>query len=263
VSGARVRSARATSDGGGYDGVLKQDGAGLGIVLIPSFLLHLPLFIMIFGGFGVDDARNPLIDKDAYMVSAVVLPKAESLPDRAAVPEPEPVTRPEPEQARPDEMVLNEPEPTPAEQPTPKEESTPAPKPEPTPKRKSMADLLASVQADRSDRVRFATDPDGSTDADPLESLRAKFGKQRDPYDQLVYERIRSNWQVPKGKKLETFIRFMVEPDGRLGAPEPVQNSGDWIYDQRCLRAVTRTGTVPPPPDGKRRLITIRCYPDD
>ena len=67
----------------------------------------------------------------------------------------------------------------------------------------------------------------------------------------------------PTGKKLEAFIRFSVEADWRLGAPEPIQPSGDWIYDQRCLRAVTRTGTVPPPPEGKRRVITIRCYPDD
>ena len=259
----QVRSARGASQEA-YRGVLKQDGPGLGVVLVPSFLLHLPLFIMIFGGFGVGDARDPMIDKDAYMVSAVVLPKAEGLPDKAASPKmPEREVVADEPPLQPDEMVLAEPE-----KPTPepvKEKPTPRPE-EPPPKetkRTSVADLLASVQAaDDSSKVRFATDPDGSEDADPLESLRAKFGKQRDPYDQLVYERIRSNWQVPTGKKLETFIRFTVEADGRLGPPEPIRPSGDWIYDQRCLRAVARTVNVPPPPQGTPRIITIRCYPD-
>ena len=256
-----VRSARAAEDGG-YHGVLKQDGAGLGVVMIPSLLLHLPLFILILGGFGVGDARNPMIDKDAYMVSAVILPKAEGLPDKAAAPKlPEREVVADEPPPRPDEMVLAEPtDPTP--EPEKRPEKEPEEEPE-KPEKKSMADLLASVQADEdSKKVRFATDPDGSEDADPLDSLRAKFGKQRDPYDQLVYERIRSNWQIPPGQKLETFIRFTVEPSGRLSAPEPVRNSGNWIYDQRCLRAVTRTGTVPPPPGGKARIITIRCYPD-
>lgn len=257
----KVRSARADQEGG-YDGVLKQDGASLAVVMIPSLLLHLPLFILIFGGFGVDSARNPMIDKDAYMVSAVILPKAEALPDKAAAPKaPEREVVADEPPPQPNEMVLKEPtEATP--KPKKKPEKKPEAKPEKKPK-KSMKDLLASVQADEDAReVRFATATDGSDDADPLDSLRAKFGKQRDPYDQLVYERIRSNWQVPAGKKLETFIRFTVEPSGRLAAPEPVRNSGDWIYDQRCLRAVTRTGTVPPPPGGKARIITIRCYPD-
>lgn len=259
-----IRSARAEQSGG-YNGVLKQDGAGLAVVMLPSFLLHLPLFILIFGGFGVGDARNPMIDKDAYMVSAVVLPKAEGLPDKAAAPKmPEREVAADEPPPLPDEMVLHEPKDEPTPKPETKPERTPAPEPPPKdPPKRSVKDLLASVQADEdAEAVRFATDPDGSEDADPLDSLRAKFGKQRDPYDQLVYERIRSNWQVPSGKAMETFIRFTVDPSGRLSAPETVRPSGDWIYDQRCLRAVTRTGTVPPPPGGKPRVVTIRCYPD-
>ena len=70
-------------------------GSGIRRALLPSAGLHsLLLGALILPSLwglslpGCSDRRPPLLDKDIFMVEAVVLPKAKSMPKKAAAPRP-------------------------------------------------------------------------------------------------------------------------------------------------------------------------------
>ena len=258
---------------GRYDGVLRNPGRGFLVGLPGSIGLHL----LLLGSFllvGMVDhrERDPLLDKDIYMVSTVVLPKADGLPDKATAPRA--AAKEEPPAPVEGEMVL--PEPAVDSEPTPKATPKPqaAPKPEPTPKRTSRDDLLAAVGADESDRSRFATDPDGEEGAEP--SAFAVFdGTRLTPYQRRLIDRIKDNWHpgsrqgkyaASKGNidlSLRAVVQFRLKDDGAISSPSIRHPSGDPVFDQSCLLAVTRTRRFDPPPEGEARRIEILCDPRD
>jgi TonB family protein len=252
-----------------YRGVLSDPGPGVGLTLVPSLLLHVPLVLMLaFGNLGEKD--RPPLAREVFMVSAVVLPKAKALPKKAAAPkQPTPGEagkKPEPP-PRPDELVLKEKKAPEAEGPKIEPKPDP-PKPEPTPKkRRNLADLVASVE-EESDEVVFETSPEGSEDADPSQALKARFGKQLSAYERLVADAIKANWhptamRMPVPDELWAVVEFTIEENGALAGPSVEQGSGDWSYDSSCLRAITQTRRVRPPGPKDKRTVMLSFQPKD
>ncbi len=252
-----------------YRGVLSDPGPGLGLTLLPSLLLHVPLVLMLaFGSIGED--KRPPITRDAFIVSAVVLPKAKALPKKAAAPKAPPAgeagKKPEPP-PRPDELVLKQKKAPEAEGPKIEPAKDP-PKPEPTPPpRRDLSALVARVE-EESDEVVFETSPDGSDDADPSQALKARFGRQLTAYERLVADAIKDNWhptamQMPVPEELWAVVSFSIEENGALSGPAMEQGSGDWSYDSSCMRALTQTRRVQPPGPKDKRTVMLGFSPKD
>ena len=233
--------------------------------LVPAVLFHAALFFALAHGFRDERATRPLLERDAFMVSAVTLPKSKGLPDKAAAPRPAPkgeqgkVVPDEP--VRPDEMVLRD-----KETEAKKGEQKKTEKKE-EPKKPSREDLLAVVD-EVADEPRFATSEDGSEDADPREALLARFGKELSPWQRQVRDAIQKNWfprssSGPAPDSLWSAISLSVSEDGTLSAPDVEAGSGDFVFDQSCLRAVARTGQVAPPPPDEPREVVLKFSPKD
>ena len=261
-----------------YRGILRDPGRGFLAGLPFSFGLHgcMVLMILVLGWLGGRDER-PLLDKDIYMVSTVVLPKADGLPDKATAPPPEATPAPAvvEAEARPDEMVLNEPK----EEPTPEATPEATPKPEPTPaapepRRPSREELLSRVDADESSTTRFAPDPDGEEGAAPTD-FAAFDGARLSPYMRTLSDRIKDNW-IPGSRRgkyvvgtgnidmsLKAVVQFTINDAGAFGGPRIVHPSGDPIYDQSCLQAVIRTRRFETPPADEKRKVQVLFDPAD
>lgn len=247
-----------------YRGILREPGPGIGRGLGPSILLHAVLFLVLMVGYGHHGPERPPIERDAFLVSAVTLQKAEGLPTKAAAPRPKKsgeagkvkVLRPEP--VRPDQRVLKE-----KAQADAGEKKAPNEKEE----EKSRADHLAHLEEEK-DEVVFETSAEGSEEADPREALRARFGRELTAYQRLVRDAIQRNW-FPRGSSGKpgdenwAVITFTLTEGGQIGDPFVEAQSGDFVYDQSCLRAVTRTATVPPPPSNEPRTMSVSFSPKD
>jgi hypothetical protein len=257
-----VTAARST-----YRGVLSDPGPGVGMTLLPSLLLHVPVVLMLaFGTMG--EKAQPPITRDVFMVSAVVLPKSKALPKKAAAPKPPPAgeagTKPEPPPL-PNELVLKQKKAKDAEgkKVEPKQEPTP----KDPPKKRDLSSLIARVE-EEADEVVFETSPDGVEGATPSEDLRARFGRQLSPYERLVADAIKANWhptamQMPVPEDLWAVVSFTIEENGALSGPAMEQGSGDWSYDSSCLRAVTQTRRVQPPGPKDKRRVMLGFSPKD
>jgi len=263
VSGVVRSQARARP---AYRSVLgRHRNSALGFALVPSILLHLALGMVLLTGWSAPN-RRPLIERDVYMVSAVVLPRSDGLPDLASAPPPprrgEAGKKPEPP-PRPDEMVLKRPD----EEASRGEDKEPVEEPEPREAKKpSRAELLASLDSE-DEEFRFATDPDGDPEAQPDRSLKQQYGRQLTAYERLVRDAIQYNW-FPKhagSPSNDTWaaVGFTIDDAGNIRAPQIDHSSGDFVYDQSCLRAVTRTRRVRPPPAGANRVVSVGFSPED
>lgn len=243
---------RAAAQAGGYRGILRDGGPGLLRYLMHSSVAHGGLLAVLLLGWAGGDEPPPSMRPDAFYVSAIVLPKAEALPDKATyVPKPTPGERgstpaPPPE---PDRMVLEEkvePKKGP-EQPVEDKK-----KPEEPPPKKSRAEMLASL-GDPSDQERFATDVDGDEDATPS-TLDARFGRKMSRYDRDIHDRAKEKWrpdlalvkQVSDG--VQTIVTFTVEANGGIKDIALAEGSGNYAFDMSCAAAVQRAGRMPPPP---------------
>jgi len=71
-------------------------------------------------------------------------------------------------------------------------------------------------------------------------------------YIQQMLERIAENWQDPQTnrlKKIATMVMFVIERDGTLTEIKLERGSGDPIFDESCIRAITVTRRLPPLPE--------------
>ncbi len=70
-------------------------------------------------------------------------------------------------------------------------------------------------------------------------------------YLQQMLERIGANWTDPygNGRQLKATVMFVIERDGRLTEIKLERGSGDELFDEACVRAVTVTGKLPPLPN--------------
>jgi len=243
----------------GHRGVLRNPGRGFATGILPSLGLHgVMLLAFVLAGMIDPGGSNPLLDKEIFMVSTVVLPKSDSLPDKATAPKPpdagESGTVVEPPIVK-DQMVLTKPKPEDKKDP----ERTPDPTPAPKKDKPTTAELLASVDADESRKLRFETSPDGSEDATPSNQWQQFEGRQMTPWERRLQDRIKDNW-LPgsrQGKfvagsanldmELRTVVTFKVVGSGAFASPQITHRSGDAIFDQSCLQAVIRTRRFEPP----------------
>lgn len=251
-----------------YRGILSDPGPGLGLTLLPSALLHVPmLFLFVLADC---DPRPPRpVDRDAFMVSAVVLPKSESLPTKAAAPKPKSAGEAGKQVKKAPiiegQMVLKEKKKEQDE--GPKKPPPEVKEKEPEPKKPNLSDLLASVE-EESDEVVFETSPDGDPNVKPAAGSRASYGRQLTAYERQVRDRVQYNW-FPKGQttplpdSLWAAVSFRVEANGAITDPAITEPSGDFAYDQSCLRAVMRTRSVPPPGPNDNRSISVGFSPKD
>ncbi len=72
-------------------------------------------------------------------------------------------------------------------------------------------------------------------------------------YLALLQSRIQANWEPPysSGKQAltkKTVVYFRIQRNGRLTEIRIEQNSGDYLFDQAALRAVTLANPLPPLP---------------
>ncbi len=254
-----------------YRGILSDPGPGVGMTLVPSLLLHIPmLFLFVLADC---DPRPPApVDRDVFMVSAVVLPKSVSLPTKAAAPKPkaagEAGKKVKEAPIIEDQMVLKEKKKEkdegPEKEPPKKKEKEPEPKKEP---KRDLSALLASVE-EESDEVIFETSPDGDPNAKPEAGARSAYGRQLTAYERQVRDRVQYNW-FPKGQRtplpedIWASVVFRVEANGAIADPRIGESSGDFVFDQSCLRAVMRTRTVPPPGSNDNRTISVGFSPKD
>ena len=247
-----ARSAQGTVHS--HRGVLSDPGKGIGRYLVHSILMHLALVIASLAAWAGSEPPPPLAP-DAFFVSAVVLPKADDLPDKPTrAPKPKPGdtgTKVEPP-PKPNEMVLPEKEAPKTKGPEPKKKEPPPKKDEPKPKKKSRADLLATL-GDVSDKDRFATDLDGDADAKPT-ALDPRFGKKMSKYDRTVHDRVKDKWQpgvalvnqITQG--VTTVVSFTIKENGSIADIAVADGSGNYAYDMSCAVAVQKVGRLPPPP---------------
>lgn len=245
------RSAQGTSHA--HKGVLSDPGKGIGRYLVHSVLMHAALMVASLVAWAGSEPPPPLAP-EAFFVSAVVLPKADDLPDKPTrAPKPTPGdagTKVEPP-PKPNEMVLPEKEAPKKKGPEPKKKKSPPEKEEPKPK-KSRADLLATM-GDISDQDRFATDLDGDADAKPT-ALDPRFGKKMSKYDRTVHDRVKDKWQpgvalvnqIKQG--MTAVVSFTVKENGSIADIAVADGSGNYAYDMSCAVAVQKVGRLPPPP---------------
>jgi TonB family protein len=246
---------RASVPTGAYQGVLRDRGTGLARYLVHAGLLHGGLLAVLLVGWAGADEAPPNLRPDAFYVSAVVLPKAEGLPDKpthVAKPDPgEQGTKPTPP-AEPDRMLLKE-EPEKKKGPEEPKKEPEKKKEEPKePKKKSRSDLLASL-GDPSDQDRFATDVDGDEDATPS-SLDSRFGRKMSRYDRDIHDRSKERWRPDLAlvnqvsDDVETIVTFTIEANGGITDIALAKGSGNYAFDMSCAAAVQRAGRMPPPP---------------
>jgi TonB family protein len=82
---------------------------------------------------------------------------------------------------------------------------------------------------------------------------RQAVAVEGDSYATALHDAIKANWHVPKGvpaqelARLVTQVLVRIQSDGKLDKPVLRQASGNEAFDQSCLRAVEKTGKVPPP----------------
>jgi len=255
VSGKAPRSARGRRSESTYRGILADPGPGLGRYLVHSGLLHGALVAVSLLAWARSEPPPPMVP-DAYYVSAVVLPKAQDLPDKPTrAPRATPGDSGTKEQPppKPNEMVLQEEkEPKDKGPEEPKKEPEKEKEPEPKPK-KSRADLLANLDADVSDQDRFATDVDGEEGAKPT-ALDARFGQKMSKYDRLVHDRVKGKWQpglalvnqVSDG--VSTVVTFTIKENGSIADIALGEGSGNYAFDMSCAVAVQKVGKLPAPP---------------
>ena len=73
--------------------------------------------------------------------------------------------------------------------------------------------------------------------------------------DQMEVEmKVRANWAYPialqSQKDLEAVVELTVKQDGSILKYELIKRSNDIIFDESVIKAIERTGSMPPFPEG-------------
>lgn len=199
-------------------------------------------------------------------------PKSEPKPTVTEAPKPVP---PKPKdmvvpKEKPTEKPKEEPKKEPKEQPKPKDPpKKETPKKEPTketPNSKSSTreelirkaqreQLLKSLQnAPVGPKDREATSQEGTDEtlpglpsAEPSDPILAQYVSQ-------AREQIIPNWAplptlIESHPEYEVIIEVEVLADGSLKNPKVIKKSGDASFDAAAIRAIYKTGSLPPPPE--------------
>ena len=107
-----------------------------------------------------------------------------------------------------------------------------------------IRDAIAKIQEDVSNRPRQNRSRNGASSG----------GIPMRIYQMEVETKITSNWSYPvalKGQKnLEAVVVLRVKRDGTILKYDLVKRSNDSIFDDSVMKAIERSGTMPPFPEG-------------
>jgi len=82
-------------------------------------------------------------------------------------------------------------------------------------------------------------------------------------YLAIIRSRIQTNWEPPvhpsrRALSKRTVVRFRIQRSGQITDISVAQGSGDYLYDQSCVRAVTLANPLPPLPfDFPRKSLGV------
>jgi TolA protein len=79
------------------------------------------------------------------------------------------------------------------------------------------------------------------------------YGAEFIEYTQYIKQKVKDAWILAERKPgLRAVVRFAVEDSGRVMDVELADSSGDRTFDQSALRAVSKAGPFPSPPEAYR-----------
>ncbi len=226
-----------TSEHGGFRSLGKGSTGGLALTL----LIHGGLLLLVYMGSVKAEPRQEAA-RDLIVTQLVKLGKPR---EKHLLPR---ITQPPKAQApEPTIKVAQSPEapPSPKEEPRPKE----AERSKDLKRALDRARQLAAAVPEESDEGQLTGSADGT----------ATTAQEGDAYATAVNDAIKRNWSAPAGllndaqlAKLEAEVRVGIGPNGELQAPKIAKSSGNALFDDSCIQAVTATGRVPPPPPALR-----------
>jgi len=87
-------------------------------------------------------------------------------------------------------------------------------------------------------------------------------GTSGDSYYLLISEKIWSHWVYPdiRSSGLEVVISIRIDRRGNIVSQEIEKSSGNSIFDQSALRAITKANPLPPPPAGAETEVGVRFF---
>ena len=94
----------------------------------------------------------------------------------------------------------------------------------------------------------------------PAESLSNAERQALSHYIAILKRTLNLAWDKPDGigeRQLETMVRFIVEPNGRIIAPSIVHPSGNQLFDNSVLQAFIRARNSGPTPGRTSYTLTL------
>ncbi len=253
--------------------------------IVGSIALHLALVLVLGGSEGcLSGVQAP---KPVTKISVVSLGsvKKSKIPDRATR-APQPKAKSTPKATAPkapsNEMTI----PTKDTPPTPpKKEKPPEKNEQPTPpektdevskdnrdelvrklQREQLLQSLTSATVGKENREESSQE--GSEETTPGLPSASPSDPILSAYIAEARSRILPNWAplptlIKEHPEYEVIVQVQVESDGRLLNPTVIKKSGDASFDKAAIRAIYKTGNLPPPPEkwkasaAKGILITL------
>jgi protein TonB len=224
--------------------------------LLVVFGVHAALFLWALYWRPAELPEQP--EPAAVMIQLAPLPVAPppAPPEPVVIPEPEP--EPEVVEAPKPKLVIAKP--TPKPKPKPPEPKPEPPKPlEPTPPAPPAPPAPPSPEppAERAPAASTAAPASDTSNAEAIwkAKLMARLKRYEDYPEDARRRRVQGT----------VTLRFAVDANGRVSAPEVVQSSGNRSLDRAALRQVRRAQPMPKPAaellrDGKKEVIAPFTY---
>jgi len=85
-------------------------------------------------------------------------------------------------------------------------------------------------------------------------------GVGTDSYYGIITEMIRNQWVYPDiaSSGLEAIVSIRIDKKGNIISQEVEKSSGNMLFDQSALRAISKASPLPPPPFGMETEIGVR-----
>jgi len=113
----------------------------------------------------------------------------------------------------------------------------------------------------RLEELRNRLAKEGASDAES----RIPEGERNDilnSYRDTIVPMIKKNWIFPEvGMGTRTEVSITVFADGTIRINRITTPSGNRVFDQSVLKAITKTGRVEPPPFGRNEDVTLNFIP--
>lgn len=245
----------------GYSGFKKKKKSALGSTLMIVAAVHLVAAAGLFWLASTQKGREILA---VYKINVMnlPLPKMESKPEPPKAKTPEPP--PPPEEAPPEEAAPEPPAPE-------MEAESPAEAPEPV--------EMASVESPASDGP-MGEEP---VDSGPMPTVTEipsgpirlpssgnpfagrKGGKRYSGYTAIVTSEIQKHYKqpadLPTDLSLAVLLQLRLDEEGRLVEYKLMRSSGNPLFDESAIRALSNIKQLRRPPQGMSKTLTVKFFP--